>query len=133
MWFKILQVAINLVLKFTRIPPIEDEVAFRDFCKELVAGLRELAEATPIEQDDEMVAVLDRIVYTDTYWAAFYRVLIAVLELIREEKDDEVFEQVTNDPGVVECCDECGCDKHLFCRLLCFVGRLWRALRRLRG
>jgi len=133
MWLKLFQLAVNLVFKFTKIPPIENEQEFRDFCKEVVLGLREMAEATPIEQDDEMVAVLDKVLHTDAYWAAFYRVLIAALELIREERDGEVQELVNADPGVAECCDECGCDHHLFCRLLCLVGRLWDALKKIRS
>jgi hypothetical protein len=129
MWLKLFQAAINLLLKFTHMPEISDEPKFRDFCKEVVLALKDLAAATPIDEDDQAVAVLDKIVHTDTYWAAFYRVLLAALELVLAEKDDEVKALVESDPGIAECCDDCQCDKHLICRLLQFITRVWHALR----
>lgn len=131
MWLKLFQLAINLALKFTHVPEIRDEAAFRDFCKEIALSLKELAALTPVEFDDQSVAVLDKVLHTDNYWAAFYRTLIAALDLIvKEEEDDgKVLALVVDDPGIDELCDEFKCDKHLICLLIKFIAKVWYALR----
>ncbi len=129
MVLKLFQLMMNLALKFTHVPEMTDEPKFRDFCKEIVLALKELVALTPPEFDDQAVDVLDKIVHTDTYWAAFYRVLLAALDLVQSDDDGKVLTMADDDPGIAECCDDCHCDQHLICRLIGFIARVWQALR----
>ena len=93
-------------------------------------ALKEIVALTPPEFDDQVVAVLDKIVHTDTYWAAFYRVLLAAMDLILKEEDEgKVMAFAADDAGLAECCDDCKCDHHLICQLIRFVVQVWNALK----
>ena len=129
MWLKLITVAITLVKRFTNVPDIQNEAAFRDFCKEIVLALKELVSMTPPEFDDQAVAVLDKIAHTDTYWAAFYRVLLAALDIVNEEEAGPVLALAVDDDGIRECCEDCHCDDHLICQLIQFIAKVWKSLR----
>ena len=102
----ILQI-IRLVLSVGTPPEINDEADFRNWCKRVAEAAAQLATLTNSELDDQIVAGLGKITATDAYWAAFYAILKAAANYLRDDDQDQI---VRSDSRTAELGEKAGID-----------------------
>jgi len=67
-------------------PNVNDEVAFKQYCKKMLGLANWIAELTPSEVDDKVVDVLSKIVKEDKYWVAFYAIVVELFGGVEMQK-----------------------------------------------
>ena len=67
------------IVSLFQVPDVEDEAAFREWCRLLVEVAEGLATKTPNPLDDELVRVLANLLESEAAWGMFYRILCSVL------------------------------------------------------
>lgn len=67
---------IETLLKLFGPPDVDDEKAFREYCRSILKTLEQLAKLTPTQIDDQIVGALRTVVNEDMYWSAFYEIIV---------------------------------------------------------
>ena len=91
-------------------PDIYDEAALRELIRGQVQFIKFLVELTPIDIDDKMVAILERVIEDDVWWAVAYRLIVMAAGYVTTEAQAEVVRTAADDNDVVMLANEAGFD-----------------------
>ncbi len=92
---RILQI-IRSVLALGAPPPIEDEGAFRDWCRKLADLAFQFAGLTDNTLDDKAADVLETVVDVEMYWEALYAILKVAVEYAKDGEELIVGDETDN-------------------------------------
>jgi len=78
-WDLIKKLDWDLLISLFDVPELEDEEAFRGWCRDLVSVGQTLAGETPTPLDDELLRIFAVVVDTEMAWRPFYRLIKATI------------------------------------------------------
>jgi hypothetical protein len=81
---------LRLILSVGMPPSVDDEQAFRAWCRKLGEIAIQFAVMTSNTVDDRISGTIVTLVNNDTYWSALYRIIMAALEYVRPDDRDRV-------------------------------------------